>query len=224
MVRYLFDFVLSVVGLVMLTPLFSIVAVGIWITSPGPIFYRARRVGISRRIFTMYKFRTMHSDQSSLSSVISARNDPRVFPFGLVLRRYKIDELPQLFNVVRGEMSLVGPRAEDPRIVYDYYAPAHFETLQMLPGIASPGSIYNYTHGEELLDTDDPEKHYREKVLPIKLALDTVYVREASLTYNIKIIFRAFWVVISKHFGKRHFPDPPEMQKSRALIHPTKTE
>ncbi len=222
MAKRLFDIVLSSIGLVMLAPLLGLVAIGIRLSSPGPILYRAQRVGIHRTKFIMYKFRTMHVNQPCLASVITAKNDPRVFVLGLWLRRLKIDELPQLFNVLRGEMSLVGPRPEDPKIVDVCYAPEHFETLRVLPGLASPGSIYNYTHGEQMLDADDPEKAYIERLLPIKLALDRVYVRNASLLYNLKIIARTVLTILSILRGQRHFAEPPEMKEAKALIYAVK--
>lgn len=166
----------------------------------------------------MYKFRTMHRDQRMFKSVITAKNDPRIFAFGSWLRRLKIDELPQLINIVKGEMSIVGPRAEDPRIVHTYYTQQQIETLHVLPGLASPGSIYNYTHGERFIDKDNPEKCYLEKLLPIKLALDIIYVRESSFFYDLEIIFRTIWTILLISFGKHCFPDPPEMKKARKLI------
>jgi len=222
MAKRLLDIALSSISLVVLSPLFGLAAIGIRLSSPGPIFYRAQRVGVNQTKFVMYKFRTMHVDRRSLTSVITAKNDPRVFVLGLWLRRLKIDELPQLLNVLRGEMAIVGPRPEDPRIVGECYAQEHFETLCVLPGLASPGSIYNYTHGEQMLDTDDPEKAYVERLLPIKLALDMVYVREASLIYDLRIIFRTALTILAITLGKRHFADPPEMKKAQALVYPVK--
>src|SRR5260370_33124650 len=110
------DLILSSVALICLSPLFLLVAAGIRLSSPGPILYRAKRVGIGGRIFTMYKFRTMHVNRGSAGSCITAQNDSRVFAFGSWLRYLKIDELPQLVNILRGEMSIVGPPPEDPKI------------------------------------------------------------------------------------------------------------
>lgn len=222
MARRLFDIILSLTALIVLSPVFGIAALGIWLSSPGPIFYRARRVGGNQKIFTMYKFRTMHHDQRLSKSVITAKNDPRIFTLGVWLRRLKIDELPQLINILKGEMSIVGPRAEDPQIVDKYYTQEHLETLRVLPGLASPGSIYNYTHGEQLIDKNDPEICYLKKILPIKLALDIVYVRELSFLYDLKIIFRTIWTILLISFGKNSFPDPPEMKKARKLIYSSK--
>jgi lipopolysaccharide/colanic/teichoic acid biosynthesis glycosyltransferase len=219
MVKRLFDTTMAFIAFLALTPLFAIVAIGIRLSNKGPALYRASRIGRDGKPFTMYKFRTMDSKRTSFTSTITAIDDPRVFPFGSLLRRYKIDELPQLINILKGEMSIVGPRAEDPDIVHNHYTAAHLETLRVLPGLVSPGSLYNYTHGEQLLDKDDPEKYYLDQLLPVKLALDSVYVREASFTYDLLIILRTIWAIAAVAFRKGYFPDPPEMGKALVLIH-----
>jgi lipopolysaccharide/colanic/teichoic acid biosynthesis glycosyltransferase len=217
MARRLMDLVLSSAALVFLSPLFALAAVGIWLSSSGPILYRARRVGLGGTPFTMYKFRTMHVNRGSAGSCITAPDDPRVFAFGSWLRRLKIDELPQLLNILRGEMSIVGPRPEEPKIVDHYYTSDHLETLRILPGLSSPGSIYYYTQGEKLLNGEDLEEFYIERLLPVKLALDTVYAREVSILYALRVILRTIWVIVAAALGKRYFPDPPEMSKARHL-------
>jgi lipopolysaccharide/colanic/teichoic acid biosynthesis glycosyltransferase len=153
----------------------------------------------------------MHEDHGFCSSAITGIQDPRIFRFGSLLRRLKIDELPQLLNVLKGEMSIVGPRPEDPRIVNQYYTPEQYETLTVLPGLASPGSIYNYTHEKQYLANEDFEKSYVERLLPVKLALERVYVREASFFYDLRIIMRTIRIILSIDLGKRHFPEPREM-------------
>lgn len=213
----LIDLILSSVALFCASPLFLLVAAGIRLSSPGPILYRAKRVGIGGGIFTMYKFRTMHVNRGPAGSCITAQNDSRVFAFGSWLRCLKIDELPQLVNILRGEMSLVGPRPEDPKIVEHHYTSHHLETLRILPGLSSPGSIYYYTIGEKMLDGENTEESYVERLLPVKLALDIVYVREASLLYSLRVILRTIWVLFACALGKRGFPDPPEMSKARHL-------
>jgi len=160
MAKRLFDVVVAALGLVAAAPLLLVAAVGIRLSSPGPILYRARLLGRDGRPFTMYKLRTMHLNHRTSRSVITAQHDPRVFAFGRPLRRLKIDELPQLVNVLRGEMSLVGPRPQHPDIVRSYYAPEHGETLRVRPGLASPGSLYDSTHGEPLVGSADPERAY----------------------------------------------------------------
>src|SRR5947208_4798289 len=216
MVKRPSDVALGLLGLALAAPLLAVAAIGIRLSSPGPVLYRARRVGRHGAGFTMYKLRTMHPREGA-GSAITGRNDPRVFPFGAWLRRAKIDELPQLFNVLRGDMSLVGPRPEDARIVAEHFTPLHFETLVVRPGLASPGSIYNYTHGERLLTGADPERDYVEQLLPFKLALEVVYVRRASLRYDVAIIGRALATIAAVLFGRRRFPDPPEAPEARQL-------
>src|SRR2546426_10858891 len=152
MVKRPLDVALGLLGLALAAPLLAVAAIGIRLSSPGPVLYRARRVGRSGAGFTMYKLRTMHQREGA-ASAITGRNDPRVFPFGAWLRRTKIDELPQLFNVLRGDMSLVGPRPEDPAIVLRHYAPVHRETLAVRHGLASPGSIYNSTPGQRQISS-----------------------------------------------------------------------
>src|ERR1041385_8480232 len=132
------DVVLSGVALVVVSPLLALAALGIWLSDKGQIFYRARLAGRDGRPFTMYKLRTMRVDHGTFRSVITAEHDPRVFPFGAWLRRAKVDELPQLINILRGEMSIVGPRPEHPRIVDQYYAPEHRRLLQVRPGLVKP--------------------------------------------------------------------------------------
>lgn len=215
MVRRLRDIIFAITALFILSPILIAAAIGIKLFSKGPVLFRAQRVGRNNRVFTMYKFRTMHVVRQNRHSAITAHHDPRVFGFGKLLRQLKIDELPQLFNILKGEMSVVGPRPEDPEIVAKYYSLTHYETLNILPGLASPGSIYNYTHGEKLLSQCDPEKDYVEQLLPIKLGLDLVYVREFSTLYDIQIIFRTLIAITKIALGQCDFPPPPEMRRAQ---------
>jgi lipopolysaccharide/colanic/teichoic acid biosynthesis glycosyltransferase len=162
----------------------------------------------------------MHSTPLNGGSAITAHGDPRVFPFGAWLRRLKLDELPQLFNVLRGEMAVVGPRPEDPKFVADCYTPRMRETLKVTPGLASPGSLYSTTHGEAWLSAEQPERDYVEKLLPLKLALDLVYVRRASLAYDLAVLGRTARVLAARALGQRRFPTPPEMDEARRLLVP----
>src|SRR3954463_15533828 len=165
------DVAVAGVALVVLSPVLAVAAIGVKLSSRGPALYGARRVGKDGVLFTLHKFRTMRVDRGGQGSRITAAGDTRIFPFGRVLRQTKIDELPQLFDILRGVMSLVGPRPEDPDIVAQHYGPGERETLTVLPGLLSPGSIFNYTHGEALLGGDEAESAYVAKLLPIKLAL-----------------------------------------------------
>ncbi len=224
--KRLFDVMLSGIALICAGPLIGIGALGIRLGGgAGPIFYRARRIGRDQKPFTMYKLRTMRAGTPAgdgtgnlAQSAITAKDDPRVFPFGAVLRRFKIDELPQLWNVLRGDMSIVGPRPEDPRMVQLYYAPLHYETFRVPPGLTSPGSIYSYTHGEAELDSVDPERCYAERLLPIKLALDLVYMRRMSVGYDVAVIVRTAWVIGSALCGRRKFSLTRELPEAQQIM------
>jgi len=211
------DVILAGVALVAAAPVLCVAAVGIRLAGAGPIFYRAHRVGLHGRVFTMYKLRTMRVRQS-YASAITAKNDPRVFPFGALLRRTKVDELPQLYNVLRGDMAIVGPRPEDPGMVARFYTPLDHETLRVAPGLTSPGSIYAYTHGEAQLDARDSEGCYGERLLPLKLAMDIVYVRRASLAYDLAVIVRTAWMLGPALLGRRAFPLPPELKEAGSIM------
>lgn len=217
MVKRLFDVIFATLAILLLAPVFLAAAVAIRITSPGPVLYQARRTGRGGADFVMYKFRTMHVVQNS-HSVITGSNDARVFPAGRILRATKIDELPQLFNVLLGHMSIVGPRPEDPAIVAKHYGPLGHETLSVRPGLASYGSLYNYTHGQSLLDDSDPETSYVNQLLPIKLALEVVYIRNGSLASDLRIIARTLITIAFIAAGKRNFSEPVEMQAAQQLL------
>jgi len=213
------DVLLAGMALLVVSPLLALVAVGIRLGGgPGPILYRAKRVGIHRRPFTMFKFRTMRIGNAPTASVITAHGDPRIFPLGRLMRSAKLDELPQLFNIVRGEMSIVGPRPEDPSMVARFYGPFHYKSLAVLPGLTSPGSIYAYTHGEAQLDLQDAERSYGERLLPIKMALDIVYVRRVSVAYDVALIARTVWMLGGALLGRRAFPLPPEMPDAERIL------
>jgi len=220
-VKRLFDVALTALALVASLPILIVAALGIRLSSPGPVLYRATRAGRRGRLFVMYKLRTMEIRQELLSdSVITAASDRRVFPFGALLRRSKVDELPQLFNILRGDMAVVGPRPEDPKVVAQHYTPEQWETLDVPPGLTSPGALYSTTHGETWLSERDAERDYYEHLLPLKLALDRVYVRNASLTYDLGVIVRTLSVIGGRIVGRRRFPEPPEMNEARRLLVP----
>jgi len=219
--------------LVVVSPVLLFAAAGIKLTSPGPVLYKARRIGRDRRRwtanghgsgraperrqpgyrgveFTLYKFRTMRTAFEP-GAPITARIDARVFPFGAFLRATKIDELPQLINVIKGDMALVGPRPEAPEIVRSHYTADDILTLQVAPGVTSPGSLYYYTHLERMLAGDDATDVYTERLLPLKLAIDRVYLRRPTLSYDLTLMARTVFVVAARCVGWKRFPDPPEI-------------
>jgi lipopolysaccharide/colanic/teichoic acid biosynthesis glycosyltransferase len=222
MVKRLFDVVCAATALVVAAPLIGLAAIGIKLSDGGPVFYRARRVGYLGRQFTMLKLRTMKvgggSGGSDSGPVITGHQDERITPIGKILRKTKIDELPQLFNVLRGDMAIVGPRPEDPTIVQAHYSSPDLETLGVRPGLASPGALYQFTSAEPLLQSDDPETHYVDKLLKTKLALDRVYLRSASLRSDLRIIGRTLFAIGAVAFGRRTFKQPPEMAAARRLL------
>lgn len=213
MVRRIVESGLAAAAALALSPVLLVAAIGVRLSSRGPIFYRASRVGLGGKNFQMYKLRTMHCEAAGPASRITAAGDPRIFAFGSLLRRLKIDELPQLFNIIRGEMAFVGPRPEDPFIVANHYTPEQMETLRVRPGLASPGTLFYYTRAEKWVDPGDPEGSYARHILPIKLALDLVYVREASLLYDLRIALGTLWALVSILCGRTAFRDRPEMRK-----------
>jgi lipopolysaccharide/colanic/teichoic acid biosynthesis glycosyltransferase len=216
-----FDLLIAAMALVPAAPVCLLAAAGIWLTDGRPVLYKSRRVGLGGRVFTMYKFRTMRAAVPR-HSPITGHVDSRVFAFGAWLRAWKVDELPQLLNVLVGDMAIVGPRPEDPGIVDAWYGPLARETLAVRPGLASPGSIYNFTHAESQLDSralpgEDVATTYARLLLPRKLALDLVYVRDATVAADLRIMLRAAGAILARGLGRRRFSDPPEMPRALQL-------
>ena len=195
MSKRLFDVLAAVAGLLVLSPLFALVALAIKLTSSGPVFFRQERVGRDFRPFRIYKFRTMVVDAPKLGGQITAGRDPRITSIGHLLRKTKLDELPQLLNVLSGEMSLVGPRPEVPKYV-EMFRPQFAEVLSVRPGITDLASVKYRDENEILGQADDPEAAYVNQVLPDKLALATEYVRRASFWFDVRLIFATFWKVL----------------------------
>ena len=193
--KRLFDVVASGVGLLLLSPLFLLVAIWIKLDSPGPVFYRQVRVGRYNRDFRIFKFRSMRVGADKGSLVTIGGRDPRVTRSGYFIRKFKIDELPQLINVFIGDMSLVGPRPEVRHYV-NYWTKEQLHVLDVRPGITDPASI-KFRNENELLDkADDPEKYYIEVIMQEKLRLYLEYVENHSFWYDMKLIFQTFWVIV----------------------------
>ena len=186
--KRVFDVLVSGIGLVVLSPLLLAIGLAVRLTSPGAALYRAKRVGRDGELFTLYKFRSMVVDADKQGPGVTTAADARVTSIGRILRRTKLDELPQLFNVLRGDMSLVGPRPEDPRYVA-LYTSEQRGVLRVRPGITSPASVY-YRDEERILQSENWETQYTAQVLPAKLALDLEYARRATLLTDLKIIWQ----------------------------------
>jgi len=184
-----FDIVVAFVGLLFLLPLLLLVALLIKIDSRGPVFFRQERIGRDFRPFLIYKFRTMVQDASRKGGSITFGLDPRITRVGRLLRKTKIDELPQLINVLRGEMSFVGPRPEVWQYV-ELFRQDYEEILKVLPGITDLASL-RYRHEAEILGrSENPEDEYVRRVLPEKIRLAKEYVRRSSLLFDVTIIFK----------------------------------
>ena len=188
MAKSTLDLILSLVGLALLWPLLAILALWIKLDSPGPVFYRGKRVGQHGRTFFMYKFRTMVQGAERRGPAVTYRDDPRITRAGRFLRRTKLDELPQLFNVVKGEMSLVGPRPEDPKYVA-LYTPEQRQVLSVKPGITGPTQL-EYRDEASMLDGNSVDDDYVSRIMPEKLKLDLEYVRSRSMMQDLKILWR----------------------------------
>ena len=195
--KRLFDILLSGLGLVIISPLLLIVAIWIKLDSPGPIFYRQVRVGRYNKDFGIFKFRSMRIGSDKGSLVTIGGRDPRITRSGYFIRKFKIDELPQLINVLVGDMSLVGPRPEVRHYV-NYWTEEQMHVLDVRPGITDPASIKFRNENELLAQAEDPEKYYIEVIMQEKIKLYLDYVKKNSLWYDIKLIFQTFWVIIKE--------------------------
>lgn len=195
LIKRVFDFFASAAGLIFLSPAFLVIALLIKKTSPGPVFFRQVRVGKDQKPFEIYKFRTMAMRREE-GKKITVGKDRRITSIGSVLRKYKLDEFPQLINVFKGEMSLVGPRPEVPEYV-KYYSQEELQVLLVAPGITEEASIVFRNESELLGQVEDPEKYYIEEIMPRKLRLNLQYLKNYSLWKDLLLIFRTFGKVFS---------------------------
>ncbi|MFN8152940.1 MAG: sugar transferase [Bacteroidia bacterium] len=183
------DILISLPAAILLSPVFILIAIWIKADSSGPVFYLQERIGKNRIPFRIFKFRTMRTDADKLGLLTVGGKDPRVTGAGFYLRKYKLDELPQLFNVVIGTMSLVGPRPEVKKYV-DLYSPQQLEVLSVRPGITDYASIEYSDENELLARSADPEKTYINEVMPAKLQLNLRYIEEQGLVTDLRIILQ----------------------------------
>jgi len=208
-----FDAIVSAAGLILLSPLFLLISLCSKLFSTGPVFYLQRRSGKENHKFLIVKFRTMTVGADQSGAGFTVKGDARITSFGRYLRLSKIDELPQLWNVLKGEMSLVGPRPELPSYVANY-SDSQRAVLNIRPGITDAASVY-YRHEEAVLaDSGDPESHYCSVVLPHKLALNIEYLSNISFHSDVAVIvrtLRSIWVNPSSHIhnGKGFNPNEP---------------
>jgi lipopolysaccharide/colanic/teichoic acid biosynthesis glycosyltransferase len=194
MIRFL-DFLFSFIGLILLSPFFLLIAFFIKLSSSGPVLYKQSRVGLNGVNFNVFKFRTMRINSDKLGLITVGGRDPRITSFGYFLRKYKLDELPQLLNVLIGNMSLVGPRPEVKKYV-DLYTAEQKKVLSIRPGITDWASIKYRDENVILGESSDPEKDYIDKVIPDKLNYNLIYIEKYGALEYFKIIFSTIWHIV----------------------------
>ena len=194
MIRIL-DFLFSFLGLILLSPFFLLIALFIKLISIGPVLYKQSRIGLNGAEFNVFKFRSMRVDSDKLGLITVGGRDPRVTSIGYYLRKYKLDELPQLINVLTGDMSLVGPRPEVKKYV-DLYTIDQKKVLSIRPGITDWASIYYRDENVILGQSSDPEKDYIEKVMPDKLKYNLIYIENFGFLEYFKIIISTLWHIV----------------------------
>jgi lipopolysaccharide/colanic/teichoic acid biosynthesis glycosyltransferase len=195
--KRIFDIIASGLGLLVLSPLFIIIAIWIKLDSKGPVFYRQVRVGKDNKDFRIFKFRSMRVGSDKGSLVTIGGRDPRITRSGYIIRKLKLDELPQLINVFVGDMSLVGPRPEVRHYV-DYWTPEQMHVLDVRPGITDPASIKFRNENELMEQAEDPEDYYINVIMQEKLKLYLDYVEHRSFFGDIGLIFKTFWVIVTE--------------------------
>lgn len=195
--KRVFDIVASGLGLIVLSPLFLVLAIWIKLDSKGPVFYRQVRVGYKNKDFRIFKFRSMRVGADKGSLVTIGGHDPRVTRSGYFIRKFKFDELPQLINVFLGDMSLFGPRPEVRHYV-DYWTPEQMHVQDVRPGITDPASIKFRNENELMEKAEDPEKYYIEVIMQEKIKLYLEYVEKHSFFYDLGLIFKTFWVIVKE--------------------------
>lgn len=201
-----FDLLFAVSFLMVFSPLYIFSWLIIKIVSPGPAIYKAERVGKDGKLFKCYKFRSMRVDSGKVR-LTTLENDDRIFPFGKFIRKTKIDEMPQVVNILKGEMTVVGPRPEDKENADKVYLGEYVHILDVKPGLTSTASLYDYTHGEKFEDEDSYEKEF----MPKKLKLELYYVNHRSFGYDIVLVLRTAWLIIQKTCWKSEFAEPAEL-------------
>ncbi len=206
-VKRFFDIVLCSFALIVLSPIFLIAAIGIKLSSPGPVFYFSERAGKDKKPFHFYKFRSMHVTNSDKHMFVADAD--RLFAFGKLIRRLKIDELPQLINVIRGDMSIVGPRPMTVHAVEYHYSGRFEPVAKVRPGLTSAASLYDYVVG----DTYTDNQKYQQEVVPIKHEMELYYVQHQSFAYDVELILRTMGTIIGVALGKKDFKPMRELKE-----------
>lgn len=211
MLKRTFDVCCSGLGLVFLSPLFLALAIWIKLDSPGPVFYRGVRVGLSGKPFRIFKFRSMVKNAENIGAASTRKNDVRVTKVGKYIRKHKLDEFSQLINVFVGDMSIVGPRPEVQKFV-DLYTEEEKAILGLRPGITDWASIWNANEGAVLAKYEDADSAYETIIRPTKIKLQLVYLRERNLLVDVKIIFYTLYRIVNPSFY------PTELSQYASLL------
>lgn len=209
LVKRLFDIIASLIAVIVFAIPWLIIAVVIKMKSPGPVLFKPERVGKDGKKFTLYKFRSMRLDSGAIHAT-TLRDDPRIFPFGHFLRLSKLDETPQLINILKSEMSVIGPRPEDTVNADRLYVGKYKKILSVKPGLSSPASLYDYTHGELYENEEDYLREFEGKKLDVEL----YYVNHRSAIYDLKILLKTVVTIVQILAGKRVFGEPRELAES----------
>lgn len=209
-----FDLIVACAGVIIISPLYLIIATLIKIYSSGPILYTQERVGHHGRIFRLYKFRTMVDNADQIGTSVTTGDDPRITKLGRILRKTKMDELPQLWNVLIGDMSLVGPRPEVPEIV-DRYSSEMKKTLEVRPGITSNATLHLRNEEELLMLAKDPDRAYEEVFVPAKVSLAMEHVKRKSFLFDFSILIKTIWALTGgKIWMMREHPFVSEIKQN----------
>ncbi|MFN9114962.1 MAG: sugar transferase [Bacteroidota bacterium] len=192
-----FDFICSLIGILILSPVFVVIWIWIKLESEGPALFLQTRVGKNNKDFKLYKFRTMYVNAEAKGQLTVGMRDPRITGAGYVLRKYKLDELPQLFNVLEGTMSLVGPRPEVRKYV-DMYTSTQMQVLNVKPGITDLASIQFINENELLAKAEHPEEYYINEIMPAKLRINMEYVHNRAFFKDLLLIFKTLSKIVSK--------------------------
>lgn len=213
--KRILDFSLSFISLIVLSPIFLVTAIAIKLSSPGPVFYYSERAGLHKKPFHFYKFRSMHMTNNDKHSCVA--DSSRVFWFGKVIRRLKIDELPQLVNVLKGNMSIVGPRPLMIESVDKFYNGKYAPVLNIKPGLTSAASLYDYTVGDNYKD----DTLYRQEVVPIRMEMELLYLKKRSFRYDCELVWRTIITIFSVLSGQKEFDEQPEYQEAKKALKAT---
>ena len=197
MIKRGFDFICSLIGILILSPVFVVIWIWIKLESEGPALFLQTRVGKNNKDFKLYKFRTMYVNAEAKGQLTVGMRDPRITGAGYVLRKHKLDELPQLFNVLEGTMSLVGPRPEVRKYV-DMYTSTQMQVLNVKPGITDLASIQFINENELLAKAEHPEEYYIKEIMPAKLKINLEYVHNRAFFKDLLLIFKTLSKIVSK--------------------------